>query len=85
MAGALQDHKLAYLIGVTSFGKGSVQEITNYEDNSSLKLSIALWLTPNKRSINHLGIIPDQTVKITDEQKQAGQDPQLEAATAYLR
>lgn len=84
-AGALQDDKLAYLIGSKSFGKGSVQEITNYEDNSSLKLTIAHWETPNKRDINHLGIVPDLTVPITDLQKEAGQDPQLDAATNYLR
>jgi len=85
MAGALQDTKLAYLIGTVSFGKGSVQEITNYNDNSSLKLTIAQWLTPNKRNINHIGITPDQVVKITDLQKQNGLDPQLDAATTYLR
>jgi carboxyl-terminal processing protease len=83
-AGALQDYGLAYLIGTTSFGKGSVQEITSYTDNSSLKLTIAKWLTPKKRSINHIGVKPDQEVKITDTQKAAGQDTQLDAAKAYL-
>lgn len=84
-AGALQDYQLAYIIGTTSFGKGSVQEITNYDDNSSLKLTIAHWLTPNKRDINHLGIVPDQIVTISDLQKENGQDPQLDAAVNYLR
>lgn len=84
MAGALQDYKLAYLIGTTTFGKGSVQEITSYEDNSSLKLTIAKWLTPLKRDINHKGITPDKEVKITDLQRQTGQDPQLEEALTYL-
>ncbi len=83
-AGALQDYKLAYIIGTKSFGKGSVQEITSYTDNSSLKLTIAKWLTPLQRSINHIGIVPDQEVSITDAQKAAGQDPQLDAAEAYL-
>jgi carboxyl-terminal processing protease len=85
MAGALQDGKLAHLIGTTSFGKGSVQEITSYDDNSSLKLSIAQWLTPNKRNINHVGVTPDQVVSITDLQKANGQDPQLDAAINYLK
>lgn len=84
-AGALQDYKLARIIGTTTFGKGSVQEITSYTDNSSLKLTIAKWMTPLLRDINHLGIVPDQTVKITDLQKQTGVDPQLEAAIQYLQ
>lgn len=84
-AGALQDYKLAQIIGVTTFGKGSVQEITSYHDNSSLKLTIAKWLTPLLRDVNHIGIVPDQIVKITDLQKQTGQDPQLEAAIKYLQ
>lgn len=85
MSGALQDYKLAYLIGTTTFGKGSVQEITSYDDNSSLKLTIAKWLTPLKRDINHQGINPDKEVKITEEQRQMSQDPQLEAAKEYLK
>lgn len=85
MAGALQDYKLGYLIGTTTFGKGSVQEITSYDDNSSLKLTIAKWLTPLKRDINHKGINPDKEVKITEEQRQMSVDPQLETAKEYLK
>lgn len=85
MSGALQDYKLGRLIGTTTFGKGSVQEITSYDDNSSLKLTIAKWLTPLKRDINHKGIVPDQEVKITEEQRQMSVDPQLEAAKEYLK
>ncbi len=83
-AGALQDYQLAHLIGNTTFGKGSVQEITNYSDNSSLKLTIAKWLTPKLRDINHVGLVPDQSVTISDQQKQLGLDPQLTAAIQYL-
>jgi carboxyl-terminal processing protease len=85
MAGALQDYDLAHLIGTQTFGKGSVQEISEYTDNSSLKLTIAKWLTPKKNSINLTGVTPDQIVSITQEQKAAGQDPQLEAAINYLK
>lgn len=84
-AGAMQDYDLAYLIGNTTFGKGSVQEITNYSDNSSLKLTIAKWLTPQKRDIDHVGIVPDLKVTITDEQRQKGVDPQLDAAINHLK
>ncbi len=83
-AGALQDYNIARIIGTTTYGKGSVQEITSYADNSTLKLTIAKWLTPELRDINHIGIVPDQTVQITDLQRQAGQDPQLDAAIAFL-
>jgi carboxyl-terminal processing protease len=84
-AAALQDYQLARIIGTTTFGKGSVQEITSYSDNSSLKLTIAKWLTPKLRELNHVGVTPDQTVKITDLQRQSGQDPQLDAAIQYLK
>lgn len=83
-AGALQDYNLAEIIGTKSFGKGSVQEITNYNDNSSLKLTIAKWLTSLGRDIDHIGLLPDQIVTISDSQRQAGQDPQLEAAIKHL-
>lgn len=84
MAGALQDLDLAYLIGTTTYGKGSVQEISNYMDNSSLKLTIAKWYTPKMRNITASGISPDLEIKISESQKQSGQDPQLEAAINYL-
>ncbi|MGL5831142.1 MAG: S41 family peptidase [Candidatus Altimarinota bacterium] len=85
MAGALQDYDLAHLIGTQSFGKGSVQEISEYTDNSSLKLTIAKWLTPKKNSIDQTGVTPDQIVEITQAQKASGQDPQLDAAIQYLK
>ncbi len=84
-AGALQDKNIGYIIGTTSFGKGSVQEITEYIDNSSLKLTIAHWLTPNQKDINKVGITPNKTINITDYQKQNNQDPQLEEALNYLK
>ncbi len=84
-AGALQDYDIAWTIGTTTFGKGSVQEITNYDDNSSLKLTIAKWLTSLGRNIDHTGLSPNQTVSITNAQRQAGQDPQLDAAINHLK
>ena len=59
VAGALQDQNKAKLIGEKSFGKGSVQEYEELPDGSALKLTIALWYTPNDRSINESGIQPD--------------------------
>lgn len=58
-AGALKDQGIAKVVGVTSFGKGSVQELVNYDDGSSLKVTIAKWFTPNGTSISEHGVKPD--------------------------
>jgi len=59
VAGALQDHGTATVIGETSFGKGTVQEVNYFGDTSSLKLTVAEWLTPHENSIQGNGIAPD--------------------------
>jgi carboxyl-terminal processing protease len=59
VAGALQDHKVAKIVGEKSFGKGSVQELVSLQDGSSLKVTIAKWYTPNGTSISEHGIKPD--------------------------
>ena len=63
VAGALQDHKRAVVLGTTSFGKGSVQTVENLRDGSGLKLTIARYYTPSGRSIQAKGIEPDITLK----------------------
>jgi len=62
VAGALQDHNRALILGVTSFGKGSVQTVEPLRDGYGLKYTIARYYTPNGRSIQAQGIIPDITV-----------------------
>jgi carboxyl-terminal processing protease len=64
VAGALQDHKRALVLGTTSFGKGSVQTVENLRDGSGLKLTIARYYTPNGRSIQAKGIEPDIILKL---------------------
>lgn len=59
VAGALQDYKRAVLVGSTTYGKGLVQELRSFTDGSSLKFTVAKWLTPNGRYINKKGITPD--------------------------
>jgi carboxyl-terminal processing protease len=83
-AGALHDNKEAYIIGEKSYGKGVVQQLINFPDGSQLKVTVASWYRPNGQNINHKGISPDKTVKISDEDAKAGTDTQLNAATAYL-
>jgi len=63
VAGALQDHKRALILGTTSFGKGSVQTVETLRDGSGLKLTIARYYTPNDRSIQAKGIQPDIYLK----------------------
>lgn len=84
-AGALHDNGVAKLIGVKSFGKGSVQQLERLRDGGVLKVTIARWYTPNGININKDGIKPDTEVKRTDEDIKAQKDPQLDAATSLLK
>lgn len=83
-AGALREHGKATLIGETSFGKGSVQQVFPVTDTTSLKITIARWLTPNGTSISDGGISPDIEVVVTEEDREAERDPQVERAAAFL-
>ena len=78
VAGALQDHKRATILGVTSFGKGSVQTILPMNNGSAIKLTTARYFTPNGRSIQAKGIEPD--IKVGD-----GSDPSHRVHEADLK
>ena len=84
VAGALQDHKLATVVGEKTFGKGSVQDLIEFPDGSALKITIAKWLTPNGRSIHNEGLEPDVKVELTLEDYNADRDPQMERAEDLL-
>jgi len=84
VAGALQDYERAAIIGETTFGKGSVQDLKDFPDGSSLKLTVAQWLTPDGRSISQTGITPDRVVELTEDDYTNDRDPQLDAAKAAL-
>jgi len=84
VAGALQDHGRATLIGEQTFGKGSVQHVHDLSDGSSLHVTVARWLTPHRHQIDRQGLTPDIVVPFTEEDRVAGRDPQLERAIAYL-
>lgn len=82
MAGAMRDQSGIKLIGVKSFGKGSVQEQIILSDNSSLKVTIAKWLTPNGFCIHEEGLTPDIEVEAGEDED--GKDIQLEKAIEFL-
>src|SRR5690606_14657973 len=67
VAGALKDYGKATIVGEQTFGKGSVQELVSFEDGSSLKVTVAEWLTPEGININKEGIAPDTVVELTGE------------------
>lgn len=84
-AGALQDAGRAKLIGVTTYGKGTVQSWVDLKDNQGgVRITIARWLTPNGRQINGIGLTPDVVVEITEEDIAAEHDSQLEKAVELL-
>jgi carboxyl-terminal processing protease len=84
LAGALKDLNGSELIGKKSFGKGSVQELDKFSDGSSLKITIAEWLTPSGKSINKTGLEVDQEVEITDYDIQNKFDSQLNKALVEI-
>ncbi len=85
VAGAVQDVGRAKLVGVTTYGKGSVQNwnpLSN--DQGAVRVTIAKWLTPSGRGIDTTGLIPDVEVTMTNDDITAGLDPQLDAAVEQL-
>ena len=83
-SGALHDHGKARLVGEKTFGKGSVQELINLDEGTSIKVTIAKWLTPNGISISQNGIMPDLEVKMTADDFQKNGDIQQQAAIDML-
>lgn len=84
LAGALSENGVAKLVGQKTFGKGSVQELIPVTNDTSLKITVARWLTPKGNSISHSGITPDVVVAMTDEDVQKGRDPQKDKAVKIL-
>lgn len=80
VAGALQDYGRATIMGETTYGKGTVQQVVEFRDGSSMKMTIAEWLSPKGRKINGVGVSPDVEVKASD-----ARDEQLLRAIDALR
>lgn len=85
LAGALQEHGIATLVGTKSFGKGSVQELMQITPETSLKVTVARWLTPHGLSISEGGLKPDVEIKVAQEDVDKKIDPQLNKAIELLK
>lgn len=84
VAGAMQDHGRAKLVGSQSYGKGSVQQAIKVTPNTLLKITVAKWLTPNGTSISLKGLTPDYVVDVTKKDIDAKIDAQLKKAVGIL-
>jgi len=84
VAGALQDHKVATIMGQTSFGKGVVQEIISLSDGNVIKLTISEWFTPNGNQIQGIGVTPDIIVGLPEKIVNSDSDIVLERALEEL-
>jgi len=84
VAGALQDHKVAKLVGENTFGKGSVQKLIPLDGGAQLKVTTARWYTPNGKNINQNGIAPDVSASLLQTDIDNGIDPQLNEAKIIL-
>jgi carboxyl-terminal processing protease len=81
LAGALSEHGVAKLVGRKTFGKGSVQELIPLTSDTSLKITIARWLTPDGHNLSHDGLEPDY---IVDQKKDSKEDSVMEKAIELL-
>jgi len=84
LAGALRDDRGVKLIGEKTFGKGSVQELQTLIGGSSIKITIAKWLTPKGNLIDGIGLEPDIEIKITEKEIEQKQDPQFDKAMEII-
>lgn len=84
VSGAIQDDGRGKLVGELTYGKGSVQEYFPLSDGGLARITVAKWLTPSGRTIDKIGLTPDQVVTLTQADITAGRDPQLDAAIQLL-
>ena len=84
-AGAIQDYGRGTLVGVKTYGKGSVQQITQLrDDGGAVRITVARWLTPKERQINKVGLEPDVVIPLTQDDITNDLDPQLDKAVEIL-
>ena len=85
LAGALKDNIGTQIVGEKSFGKGTVQELTELRGGAEIKLTIAHWILPKGMQIDKNGIVPDIEIKLTDEDREKKRDPQLDKALELIK
>ena len=86
LAGAIRENRdNVRIVGETSFGKGSVQELIPVSKDTSVKITIARWLTPKGNQINQVGITPDEKVELTRDDTNNKRDPQYDKALEILK
>jgi len=84
LAGALNENLSIPLVGETTYGKGSVQQLEYLDNGSSLRITIAKWLTPSGKNINHEGIEPTHKIELTEDDYNKDRDPQLAKAKELI-
>lgn len=84
VAGALRDYGMATLVGETSYGKGTIQDLIQLDNGASLKITTAKWLTPNDTWVTEAPLVPDVEVSYTEEDYANETDPQLQKAVELL-
>lgn len=84
LADALRHYGVATMVGSKTFGKGSVQELVDITENTSLKITVARWIGPDGLQIPVTGIVPDVEVELTEEDFEAKNDPQMDKAIEVL-
>ena len=84
LAGALRDHLGTKIVGEKSFGKGTVQELKNLHDGSTIKITIAHWILPKGQQIDKNGLEPDFAIKLSEEDIEKKKDPQLDKALEVI-
>jgi len=82
---ALQDYGRAVTVGAKSFGKGTVQDARDFKDGSGVHVTVAKWLSPKGIWVHKVGITPDYSVEITEEDVKNFSDPQLEKAVELAK
>ncbi len=85
MAGAIRDHQRGTIVGEQTYGKGSVTILHPLSDGSAINVTSARWLTPSSQQIEGTGVTPDIVVSISDADRAAGRDTQLDRALDVLR
>jgi carboxyl-terminal processing protease len=85
LAGGLHDDRKIPLVGATTFGKGVVQQVEQLADGSSIKITVAHWVLPSGKIIDHQGLTPDYIVPLTDADLKNKKDPQLDKALQVVQ